>query len=284
MPFDNFTPRLKAVATNALAHCKKRYGANGLKIEEGIDKEIGWRPTFFLRPSKFLILAAEVADILYPEALKGAAHDIGHYDFPIAVYQVCPLDAYQNDPKQAKSNLLREHGFGIITVDDEGRVTVQYPCVALAQHISLKQLESELYGLNSVLKVKFRSAHDTYVTNEGQGLQQAGQLVEGLVRSMAKQATTKGYARAFAPTEALAGVIDELYGKPLFKNHRAALGAARDFVKEFRNVASHAPKSAKAAAEKIRKCKTGFLDAISVAKKLRQVMQTMGFQVRVYVT
>jgi hypothetical protein len=284
MPFDNFTPRLRAVATGALAYCKKRYGAHGLKIDEGLDREIGWRPTFFLRPNRFLILAAEVADIIYPEALKGAAHDIGHYDSPIAVYQVCPLDAYQNDPKQTKIHMLREHGFGIITVDDDGKVTVQHSCVPIAQHISSKQLESEINGLTAALKVNFRSAHATYLTNEGQGLQQASQIVEGLIRSIAAQAAKKGYVRAFAPTAALADVIDELYGKPQFKNHRAALGAARDFVKEFRNVASHAPKTAKAAVEKIRKCKTGFLDAANVSKKLREVMHLMGFQARIYIT
>lgn len=284
MPFQNFTQRLQVVASSALAYCKKRYGANGLKTDEGIDNAIGWRPTFFLRPNKNLILAAEVSDILYPEALKGAAHDIRHFESPIAVYQLCPLDAYQNDPKQTKISLLREHGFGIITVDDDGKATVQHPCIPIAQHIPPKQLESELSGLTPGLKVKFRSAHESYHTNEGQGLQQAGQIVEGLIHSIAEQAARKGYIPAPAPNAKLADTIDELYSRPQFKNHRAALGDARGFVKEFRNVASHAPKHAKDAAEKIRKCKTGFLDAINVARKLREVMQAMKFQVRIHIT
>src|SRR6266478_1655951 len=155
MAFDTFDPRLKPIAEKALAFCKNRYGGNGLKVEQGIDANIAWRPTFFLRPQRFLILAVEVDDNLYPEALKGAAYDIGHFDSPIAVFQACTLGAYQSDPKQTKINLLRGHGFGIITVDDEGVATIQHTCVPLAQHISGPELDSELSGLNPVLKVKF---------------------------------------------------------------------------------------------------------------------------------
>jgi len=284
MPFDNLTPALKAVAAKALELCKKRYGANGLKVEEGISPQIGWRPTFFLRPQRFLILAVEVDDNLYPEALKGAAHDIGHFDSPIAVHQACSLGAYQSDPKQTKINLLRERGFGIITVDDEGVATIQHTCVPLAQHISVAALESEISGLNPVLKVKFKSAHATYSANEGQGLQQAGQIVEGLIMSIATQASKKGIVGNGVPKLALADAIDELYSKKDFKDHRAALGDARAFVKEFRNTASHTPRSATQAAEKIKQCKTGFLDAVSVSKKLRDAMRKMKFQVRIHTT
>jgi hypothetical protein len=284
MPFDTFTSRLKKVAVVSLAFCRSRYGANGLKVEENIDNVIGWQPTFFLRPTRFLILAVEVNDLVYPEALKAAAHDIGHFDTPIAVFQACPLDAFQNDPKHTKVNLLRKHGFGIITVDDDNAATIQHPCIPLAQHISPEELEHELAGLNSVLKVKFKAAHQTYTSNIGQGLQEVGQLIEALLHSVAKQAAKNGIIAAINPAHSLADLIDELYQKPQFRPHRAALGGARDFVKEFRNTASHAPKSARQAMEKIKKCKTGFLDAISVAKKLRSMMQALGFTIRIYTT
>jgi hypothetical protein len=63
-----------------------------------------------------------------------------------------------------------------------------------------------------------------------------------------------------------------------------ALGAARKFTKDFRNIASHAPKSAREAAEKINKCKAGFLDGISVAAKLRGVAQQVGYTIRIHTT
>lgn len=164
MAFDTLDPRLKVVAEKALAFCKNRYGGNGLKIGEGIDSKIGWRPSFFLRPGRSLILAVEVDDNLFPEVLKGAVYDIAHYDCPISVSQVCSLAAYQNDPKQGKVNLLRKQGFGIITVDDDGTTTIQHQCIPIAQHISTEELESSLSGLTPALKVEVKRAHDTHTS------------------------------------------------------------------------------------------------------------------------
>jgi hypothetical protein len=282
MPFDTLSDRLRTVATQALAHCKARYGHNGLKVEEGIDPQIGWRPTFFLKPSKFRIIAVEVEDLLYPEGLKGAAHDISHYDFPISVYQACSLDAYQADPKQERIGRLKRHGFGIMTVDDAGVVVVQHACIPLMQFIPPDILDTAISKLKSGLKVRFRDAYESYCINEGQGLQQAGQLVEALVLSIAKSAVKSGAVQIGA-NEALATVIDKLYAVGIFSPHRAALGGARDFVKEFRNTASHAPRGAKQAAEKIRKCRIGFLDSVSVCEKLQVVAKSLGYTIKINV-
>jgi hypothetical protein len=285
MPFDMLNTGLKKIAECALAFCKKHYGGNSMGVAVAIANEISWRPTFFLKPDRFHILAIEVEEKLFPESLKGAAHDIEHYeDAPISVYQACSLNAYQSDAKQTRVNLLRKHGFGIITVDDDGGVTIQHKCIPLAQHISADQLDSELGSLTPALKVKFKQAHDTYVTNEGQGLQQAGQIVEAVINCIAKQAMKRGVISTGEARGKLADMIDALYSKTQFRDHRAALGAARDFVKEYRNTASHAPKNARQAALKIRKCKAGFLDAIAVATKLRIVMQQLGYKAQIYTT
>lgn len=282
MPFETLSPRLQDIAARALAHCRARYGANGLKIEEGIDKAISWRPSFVLRPAKFRIVAVEVEDNPYPEALKIAAHDIGHFDFPISVYQACSLEAYQADPKQAKIKQLRKHGFGILTIDDDGEVAFQNVGIPLLQHISSDQFNAAIAQVNPELRVALNAAYEVYETNEGQGLQQAGQIVEGLVQSIAMQAAKRNVVTTAGLTGGLADTIDALYQTNVFKSHRAALGGARDFIREYRNPASHAPKNPKEAADKIRKCKTGFLDAISVCRKLREVARSVGYRVRIY--
>lgn len=284
MPFDTLDPRLKAVAEKSLAFCRNRYGGNGLAVEKGIAPEIAWRPTFFLKPARFAILAVEVADNLFPEALKGAAYDIVQYDWPISVYQACSLTAYQSDPKQGKVNQLRSHGFGIITVDDDGTTVIQHQCIPIAQHISEDELESSLSGLTPGLKVEFKRAHDTYVTNAGQGVQQTGQIIEALVRGIADQAKRKNVITAAeASAINLADVIDKLYEKTAFRNHRAALGAARDFIKEYRNIASHPQRTAKEAKAKLQKCKDGFLRGAGVARKLREAMQQLGYRVKIHI-
>lgn len=283
MPFDTLTARLREVATKSLNFCKARYGSNGVKIEEGISDAIMWRPTFYLKIGKFKIVAVEVEDNLYPGSLKGAAHEISHFDFPIAVYQACTLEAFQSDPKHKNVNLLKSHGFGIITVDEDGNAVVQHQCVPLAQHISPDAFERSISGLSGPLKVAFRSAYAVYQTNETQGLQDAGQIVEAVVTSIAEQAVKKGDLRPAPPKQALANRIDDMYGAQSLAGHRPALGAARNFVKEFRNTASHPAKTAKQAAENIRKCRTGFLDAASVCSNLRGLAQDKGYKIKIHV-
>jgi hypothetical protein len=282
MPFDTLNGRLKEVAVKSMIFCKTKYGASGLRQETGIADSISWRPTFFLKPSKFSIIAVEVEDNLYPESLKGAAQDILHYDFPVSVYQACSLEAYQTDPKQSKITQLRNHGFGIITVDADGNAIVQHLCGPLAQNISPIQFESSIKNLKNVVKIPFRAAYDTYKTNEGQGLQQAGQIVEGLISSLASEAEKKGVITRSVLSGALGDQIDALYSTTIFKPHRAALGGVRDFVKEYRNTASHAPKTAKEAADRIKMCRKGFLESIDLATKLGIVTKALGYKTKVF--
>ncbi len=282
MAFDTLSERLQAVAVATLEFCRARYGTVGLKVEQGIDNQIQWRPTFFLKAGKYKIVAIEVEDNLYPEILKVASHDLSHFDFPVAIYQACSLEAYQADPKHARVMQLRKHGFGIITVDDDGVVTIQVSAIPLAQHISADLFDREISGLTSAIKVAFKGAYDSYQTHEGQGLQAAGQIVEGIVSAVTDQAIKKALLPAGAKALSLADQIDKLWDCKDFKPHRAALGDARAFVKEFRNTASHAPANAKQAAEKIRKCRTGFLDAIGVAQKLRTMAHDLGYQLRIH--
>lgn len=282
MPFDTLEPHLQEIARHALALFRARYGSNGLKLDEGIDNSISWRPTFHLKMGKFRIIAVEVSENLFPEVLKVAAHDISHFDLPIIVYQACSLETFKSDPKHTKVNLLRRRGFGIVTVDDDGDVVVQHSSIPLLQFIAPDAFEGEIQALNAPVKVAFRSAYEAYLANESQGLQQSSQIVEGIVLSLAKQAAKKGVIKPAKVKSPLADIIDALYETKEFKDHRAALGGAREFVKQFRNAASHAPRTAAEAAQRIKKCRTGFLDAVNVCLQLRNVAHGVGYQVRIH--
>lgn len=271
MPFETLNPRLRVVAQASYSFCRNRFGQTGAKCDEQIDNDIGWRPTFQMK-SGVKLIAVEVEDNLYPEILKIAAHDIGHSKKPIAVYQACSLEAYLLDNKQVRIMQLKKHGFGIITVDDQSNVTIQHKAVPLAQHISEDKFEGELKGLTPKMKVAFREAYSTYVTDPGQGLQAAGQIIEAMVLSLANSAKKKGLA--INPANAVARVIDDIYANPAFSQYRGAgLGGTRDFVREYRNIASHPANSATNAVTKMRKCQVGFLQAIGLARKLRIIGQ-----------
>lgn|GEM_PF-1911080 len=284
MSFHTLAPRLQPVAHASLKYFTYRFGKNGLKINTEISPGISWRPTFHLKATSSLIVAAEVSDGLYPEILKIAAHDLLKFDFPVAVFLVCPLDTYLSDKKQTSIRSLKADGFGLITVDDHTVATIQHNCVPLAQHLSEDSLDTELGDLSPTLKVTFRAAHDTYAGNVGQGLQAGGQIVEALVMNIAKGAVKANLVNASVLKQSAADAIDELYSLQPFKNHRAALGGARDFAKEYRNIASHPAKSAKEAIDKIRKCKTGFINAIRIAKNLCAVLKAKGYKIVIHTT
>lgn len=284
MTFDTFnppfTPRMKEVAVSGHKYFKDHFGRNSLKIGEEIHGDINWKPTFH-QNGRIRIIAAEVSDTLYPGVLKIAAHDIMHFDSPVSVYVVCPLEVFQSDAKHTVINQLKKHGFGIITVDDEGRAVQQHPCIPLAQHIPDEELEKDIPDLKQKLKVAFRSAHGSFHVDEGQGLQKAGQIVEAIINTIA-QAAVKGGLAVTGSTPA--DKIDSLYILNDFKSHRAALGGAREFVREYRNTASHPARTAKEAVDKIRKCRSGFFDAIRTAKNLSEVAAAKNYRLNINLT
>ena len=284
MAFDTLSPKLQLVAKAGQGYLTSRFGRAGLKLDEEIDPSIAWRPTIQLRPNRASIIAADVSDSLYPSALKIAALDVLRFDYPISMYLVCPLDVYLADKGQKVTGQLRRHGFGLLTVDDDKKVVSQSPCIPLAQFLAEEDIAPALTALPQKLRVAFRAALETYRTNEGQGLQQCGQVVEAIVRCLAKGAATVNVISPPASGRPLAEVIDDMYATSVFKPHRAALGGARDFVREYRNIASHPADTPKRAIEKIRKCKAGVVDALRIAKNLVDVISSKRYPIRVIIT
>jgi hypothetical protein len=211
MAFEDLSDRLKLVAGSSLAICRNNYGVTGLRREEPIDDGIGWKPTFYLRPSRVLIVAVEVSDFIFPQILQIAADDISQYNHPIAIYQACSLDVYQKDKDLKRVNMLRDRGIGLITVDDTGSAHIHMRALPSGQNIPTSLLESELRTLTPRLKVAFRDASATYGTNIGQGLQATGQIIEALIKCIADQAESRGVISANTSGRATASIIDALY-------------------------------------------------------------------------
>lgn len=151
----------------------------------------------------------------------------------------------------------------------------------MAQHISEELLSDRVRELSAKLKIAFRDAHETFLVNPGQGLQEAGQIVEAVVDAMALEAVKNDKVVAAAVKGTAAERIDALWD-PL-KYHRAVLGGARSFLKKYRNVASHPAHSAKEAMKKINSCRDGFFEAIGLAKDLSTAMKMLGYRLRLHI-
>lgn len=273
---------LQHAAQRALSYCKTQYGSRGLKLEEGIHGSISWRPTFLIKPNKFEIFAFEVNDVILPDAIKGASHDIRHFNQLIRVFQVCPLEVYQADRQQKRINPLRAQGFGMITVSSDGSVIEQFPCIPLAQFVTSEELENAIKPLPSSIKVRLREAHKIYLTNAVKGVQDACEVLEGLLTSVAKQSARSANVTQASLGKTAAFLIDELYSNSFYKDHRATLGGVRSILKLYRNPTSHAPKTAQEAAQRAKDSKAGFVETSRQIVLLGEMAKRLGLVTKIY--
>jgi hypothetical protein len=250
-----------------------------LKVGEQIHARISWRPSFHFRKGQ-VIFGVEVSEVIDSTIFRLVSSDILNFSRPVALCLACPLDALQADSERSKVKELKRIGIGLITVDNNGDGELQAACVPLAQHISEDRLADRLRELSAKLKIAFRAAHETFSVTPGQGLQEAGQIVEAVVDSMAMGAQKKGKLTASAMSGTAADRIDALW--VALKPQRAALGGARAFLKTYRNIASHPARSAKDAMKKINGCRDGFFRAIDVARDLSRAMTTLGYQLKLH--
>jgi hypothetical protein len=269
LAFETFDPRRRPLVVAALAFARARFGRTGLKLEESIDPKIRWRPTFHLKASAALIAAFEYNDVLYPDALDGAMVDITSFDHPVTLYQLCPLTSFQDDKHQTRTRQLTDKGIGIITIDEDTNVvTLQSAGVPLGQYIPEEAFTKAISGLSPRARVLFRSAYASFRANVGQGLQEAGQIVEAMIRQLHDHTTRVAGAAPVATVTAAANLTDNLYNNANYARYRGVLGGTRSFIGEYRNIASHPQRSAKDAIDKIRKCRAGLLQAVALATGL----------------
>jgi hypothetical protein len=287
MPFRILSTALvNSVAIHVEKYCSDRYGKNGFKIESGLDPKVNWAPTLQFRPTKYQINAVEVSEDLYPLILKISAHDLRQEcpDIPIAVYVACPLDSYLADSKQTTVRKLKEHGFGLFTVDDTGHVTEQFGAISLIHHIADSDIQAGLKKLPSNVRVKFKDAFEVYKRSSNQGLQDSGQIVEGLIFCLARHCEKVGWITPIKRSSA-AEVVDMLYESTnnRLNQQRAALGRSRYFMKNFRNMASHPPKNIKESAQRIKRGREGFLDSLTTCNELCLALKALGFPAKLHI-
>lgn len=287
MSYSSISPHLAAeVATPVQTHLTGKYGRAGLKVDSQIHNDVHWKPTLQIKTNKFCLMGIEVSDQLYPSIIKIAAHDLqaNCAEMPVCVCVACPLAEYQADARQTISKQLRRDGIGLITVDDLGNVTEQFAPVPIIHHIQEDAFSKRIGGLPSSIRVKFSAAYDVYRTNPYQGLQDVSQVIEALSIGFAKDCHKKGWITSTGSGSA-ASALDALYGSTerIVTDQRAAIGGARDYIKSFRNPASHPPKNMSQVAERIQECREGFLNTTRVADNLCEAIHKCGLRVRLLV-
>src|SRR5882762_2541487 len=255
------------------------YEAATIEVGTAIDDDLHWQPSLHFDASDHLIIAAEMSDTPYPPILRLRHADLMNVDLPIAVYCVCPEEAYLSKEAQADVHLLQAHGYGLITVDRDHHATRRFSCIPLIQHIPEAQFKEEIKGLPKSLRARMRDAFDKYRNIAVSGLQDITEVVEGLIYSAAKGAVKNGWATASLINKDSAEILDDLAALSQCKPARASIGGMRGFIKQYRNPSHHFPKNEKQALLKYRSAQHGFRDGLKQIPSFRDAMAGIGVKI-----
>jgi hypothetical protein len=161
---------------------------------------------------------------------------------------------------------LRDSGIGLITVDEDSEsVAIQFKAITVTQHINEDDAAEALAPVPTTWRVAFRSALDTYATKEVQGLQEASHIVEAVIRGYHSAVVKRGLLPPAKAKASAASLVDELYACQAINAARNLFGGFRSYLDLYRNVASHPVRTARAATARIKKCRSGFLEACRLA-------------------
>lgn len=249
------------------------YSNPPVKCDEEVDPKLGWTPTLSCAVNNQLMLI-EASEKPYPQVLRMRRAEMVEVPAPIAAYAACPEEAYAQNLKEAGD--LGLHGFGLFTVDADGNVTAKFPAIPIAQHIPESQFKADVDGLPALHKRRAKECFDLYKHNAPAGVANLAELVEALVMKAAKDAAKKNWITKAQSSGALASVLANLQGASQFNNADTVLGAAKMFVKRYRNPSHHVPKNKKDAYRKYRDCRHAFLDGLRNIRDFKDQMKSLG--------
>lgn len=249
----------------------------GVNIQSpGTVKGVAWCPSLAFEISGFHTVCGEASeDKVYPEVLRLRTADILAVHEPISVYSVTTDEVYLRPSEQEHVRELGRHGYGLITVAADGTVSRRIVAHPLVQHISTQDFQASVRNLPSSLRQLASAAFDTYSVTPTSGVAQLSEVVEGMVSRAYKDAHRKGWVPKRQPNTT-AATLDALSAATQLGGAAAALGGARAFYSDFRNLTHHFPKNKKKAHKKYCDCRHGFLEGLRRIEGLRESARKLG--------
>lgn len=244
-----------------------------IKEDEDIDSGLGWKPTLS-SPINNHLMVLEASEKVYPLIFRMRRAEMAEVQIPIAVYCVCPEEAYLRNQKDAQD--LEKHGFGLFTVNTDGRAIKKFAAIPIAQHITESDYNEDVKRLPAKIKRMAKVSFDTYKGNSPAGVASLSEILEGIVLKAAKEAAKKGWMSNADASGTLASVLTKMKGLPQFNGANTTLSSAQAFVSRYRNATHHFPKNKKQAHLKYRDCRHGFLDGLRNMQALHDAMKSVG--------
>ncbi len=256
-------------------HFASHYQNPVMKFSTQVDPKLSYVPTIQFKIHNHLTVLVEVSETPYPAILAMRRTDIEDLQNPISVFCACPEEAYLSD--QADAKRLISHGFGLITIAQDGQAQLRANCIPLIQRISEDQFKSEIHSLPPVIRRRLVEAFDRYKASAPTGVADIAEVLEGFILKAGREAAKKGWisqnnARPGSP----AATLDALQALQQFAGSVASIGSVRGYVAEYRNTSHHFPKDRAQAAKKYRECRHAFIDGLKRINSFRTLMKDRG--------
>ncbi len=133
----------------ARAYLVSNYGNPPMKQDEEVHPELSWRPTLYCSINHH-VMVIEASEKVYPGIFRMRRAEMAEVQVPIAVYCICPEEAYLQDQKEAQN--LEKHGFGLFTVNAAGQATKKFAAIPIAQHITENDYNEDVKRLPATVK------------------------------------------------------------------------------------------------------------------------------------
>jgi len=240
---------------------------------------VNWAPALQFKIHEHLTVVAEASENPYPIIFRLRHTDVLKLQDPIAIYCVCPEEAYLKNQADAKA--LMADGYGLLTVAADGSVQKRSGCIPLIQQITEKEFAGEIADLPLRLRRRLSESFERYQSSAPSGTADVAEVMEGLVLRAGRDAVKKGWIASIAAKPGKpADTLTAMQASPQCKTHAAALGAAQGYISMYRNLSHHFPKDKKQAAKKYRDCRHGFIEGLKKIAFLRESLRKLGLSGR----
>lgn len=273
---DGLTPSHGFLREAAQSCFADRYGNPTMHINKPLSARLEWSPALRFTLHRHINVFVEPSDNgPYPRIVSIRYADIMNYPEPIAIYAVCPSGAIATQNGQDQLRRLKAHGMGLVTVDTAGNATILFSAIPIVHVIPEDDFKQRLQGLpRGIIRQRISEAFDDYRTKPVNGVKNLSEIVEGMIRKAGKDAAAKSEISNGVLQSGNAAILDALHTK--YHRARAAIGGARNFYKECRNLAHHWPNSKKASYEKYTACRHHFLGGLQTIHGFRAAMRNVG--------
>ena len=271
MPNEGLSSPLESLRDAARACFADRYGNPTFHVEKELNPQLEWVPALRFVLHRHVHVFVEPSDSgPYPRRLSMLYTKVSNYPEPIAVYSVCHEAAMD----KAAGRELKSHGFGLVTVGDDGVADVEFTAVPIVQVIAEAEFKQQTTDLpKGIVRQRVSEAFRDYVVEPANGVTNLSQVVEGMIRKAGRDSAKNGGISNKDSRKALAAVLDALHEK--HPRARGAIADARSFI-EYRNLSHHWPKSKKDAYKKHANCRHHFLSGLHTIQVFSKAMKGIG--------